>query len=521
MGNSLGCSASGERLVSAARDGDAVEARMLLELSPALARYSTFGGLNSPLHFAAAKGHLDIVTLLLEKGADVNARNYCGQTALMHACRHGHWEVVQMLLLFKCNVTRADYLSGRTALHFAAHDGLVRCVRLLLADYVPSVPLDDTASSVADGGDSQANSGSSPTSSLGLKFNEPARLRYINKPADGGITALHMAALNGHFDCMQLLIELGANVSAVTFPYGTTSNLIGAGSTPLHYAAGGGSLECCQVLLSNGASRLTLNCNGWLPMDVARIFGRRALEPLLSPNSHTVIPAIQPSSYLALPLMSILNIAREFGLQHTLSSVDDSELCSVCLERSCSVAAEGCGHEFCIKCALYLCSTSNVRVEFTGPSGSIPCPLCRNGIMSFTKLPSTPASEGIKSSSALTFCNPCILNTRSVDSPATVCKAEIRRNRVAAVSSELVCPLTCSPFPSSALQSYRCSDDDPCGSTETQDGSEVQSPRPSHSASSELDKRGGQDLDQTTCSGMFWSRRSCQREQQCNAEINA
>jgi E3 ubiquitin-protein ligase XBAT32/33 len=60
MGNSLGCSASGERLVSAARDGDAVEARMLLELSPALARYSTFGGLNSPLHFAAAKGHLDV-----------------------------------------------------------------------------------------------------------------------------------------------------------------------------------------------------------------------------------------------------------------------------------------------------------------------------------------------------------------------------------------------------------------------------------------------------------------------------
>jgi hypothetical protein len=60
MGNSLGCSASGERLVSAARDGDAVEARMLLELSPALARYSTFGGLNTPLHFAAAKGHLDV-----------------------------------------------------------------------------------------------------------------------------------------------------------------------------------------------------------------------------------------------------------------------------------------------------------------------------------------------------------------------------------------------------------------------------------------------------------------------------
>ncbi|ONL99314.1 Pollen ankyrin-like protein [Zea mays] len=465
MGNSLGCSASGERLVSAARDGDAIEARMLLELSPALARYSTFGGLNTPLHFAAAKGHLDIVTMLLEKGADVNARNYCGQ------------------------VTRADYLSGRTALHFAAHDGFVRCIRLLVADFVPSVALEDIASSVVDGGDCQTNSGSSPNSSSGQKFNESARVRYINKPADGGVTALHMAALNGHLDCMQLLIDLGANELAVH--------------------------RC--IMQQVGGNK---NAVRWLPVDVARIFGRRSLEPLLSPNSHSNVPVFQLSSYLALPLMSILNIAREFGLQHTTPSIDDNDLCSVCLERSCSVTAEGCSHEFCIKCALYLCSTSNIRVEFTGPPGSIPCPLCRNGIMSFTKLPSTP-TEGLKSGSALTFCNPCILNARSMDSPATFSKAEIRRNRVAAVSSELVCPITCSPFPSSALPTCRCSDDDPCGDTDVQDGPEFQSPRPSHSASMELDKRGEGDLDRASCSGMFWSRRSCHREQQCDAEINA
>ena len=61
MGNSFGCSASGERLVSAARDGDLVEAKMLLDCNPCLAKYSTFGGLNSPLHFAAAKGHNEVV----------------------------------------------------------------------------------------------------------------------------------------------------------------------------------------------------------------------------------------------------------------------------------------------------------------------------------------------------------------------------------------------------------------------------------------------------------------------------
>ncbi|GKV04987.1 hypothetical protein SLEP1_g17060 [Rubroshorea leprosula] len=83
MGNSFGCSASGERLVSAARDGDFVEAKMLLDCNPCLAKYSTFGGLNSPLHFAAAKGHNEIVALLLENGADVNSRNYCGQVSYL------------------------------------------------------------------------------------------------------------------------------------------------------------------------------------------------------------------------------------------------------------------------------------------------------------------------------------------------------------------------------------------------------------------------------------------------------
>lgn len=35
---------------------------------------------------------------------------------------------------------KADYLSGRTALHFAAVNGHVRCIRLVVADFVPSAP---------------------------------------------------------------------------------------------------------------------------------------------------------------------------------------------------------------------------------------------------------------------------------------------------------------------------------------------------------------------------------------------
>ncbi|KAH8486311.1 hypothetical protein Peur_070246 [Populus x canadensis] len=510
MGNSFGCSASGERLVSAARDGDLVEAKMLLDCNPCLAKYSTFGGLNSPLHFAAAKGHNEIVGLLLENGADVNSRNYCGQTALMQACRYGHWEVVQTLLLFRCNVIRADYLSGRTALHFAAVNGHVRCIRLVVADFVPSAPFEAMHTQME--GDTRDGS------SVKNRFDQSALSRFVNKAADGGITALHIAALNGYFDCVQLLLDIHANVSSVTFHYGTTMDLIGAGSTPLHYAACGGSLKCCQILLARGASRMTLNCNGWLPVDVARMWGRHWLEPLLAPNSDSAIPRFPHSSYLSLPLLSVLNIARESGMHCSVSASDDPDICAVCLERACNVAAEGCGHELCVRCALYLCSTCNIPSEMVGPTGSIPCPLCRHGIVSFVRLPGSSAKE-MKLPLSLGLCTPCMLHSHDVDGQSPACLPEVRKNRVVSVSSDFLCPVTCSPFPSVAIPLCTCNDG-PCPSFEPQEveSQDESSHRPQTSV--EQDKMEGPRLEKTSCSSMFWGRRSCSREHQCNSEIN-
>ncbi|KAL5744555.1 hypothetical protein ACOSP7_027428 [Xanthoceras sorbifolium] len=512
MGNSFGCSASGERLVSAARDGDLVEAKMLLDCNPCLAKYSTFGGLNSPLHFAAAKGHNEIVALLLENGADVNSRNYCGQTALMQASRYGHWEVVQTLLLFRCNVTRADYLSGRTALHFAAVNGHVRCIRLVVADFVPSAPFEATIRQIeGDRGDG---------SGVKNKYDQSALSKFVNKAADGGITALHMTSLNGYFDCVQLLLDLHANVSAVTFHYGTSMDLIGAGSTPLHYAACGGNLKCCQILLARGASRMSLNCNGWLPLDVARMWGRHWLEPLLTPNSDAAIPRFPPSNYLSLPLQSVLNVARECGLQSSTASTDDADTCAVCLERACSVAAEGCHHELCVRCALCLCSTCNIPCEMVGPPGSIPCPFCRHGIVSFVKLPGSPVRD-IKLPLSLGLCTPCMLHPRDTDRQSPASAPEIRKNRVTSVSSDMFCPVTCSPFPSVAIPLCTCNDGPYPSFEPGEEEAQNESPRRSQAPPIDQDKMEGPRLERTSCSSMFWGRRSCSREHQCNSEINA
>ncbi|CAN1223204.1 Probable E3 ubiquitin-protein ligase XBOS32 [Linum grandiflorum] len=437
VGNSFGCSASGERLVSAARDGDLQEAKALLEWNPRLARYSTFGVRNSPLHYSAAQGHHEIVSLLLESGVDINLRNYRGQTALMQACQHGHWEVVLTLMLFRANIHRADCLNGGTALHLAALNGHTRCIRLVLADYIPSIP---------DFWDSLKQS-APEFDTLSVAYIR-ALHEVINKPADGGITALHMAALNGHVETVQLLLDLGAAVSEVTVEDGTTIDLIGAGSTALHYAACGGNLQCCQMLISKGASLTAENSNG------------NELEEILTqqpPDQQQ--PQHQP--YLSLPLMSIVKIARECGWRNNDLLPSCQDPCVVCLEATCRVAAAGCNHEFCTRCALYLCSTICTATTSQGPPGSVPCPLCRHGIVSFVKLPGTrPVSKSMgRTSLSLPFCacsteelelEPSLLNQ-------PLCKPEFH----CTTRSSSFRSLSCQKFPFNASRCIGSQDTNP------------------------------------------------------------
>jgi len=83
----------------------------------------------TPLLRAASEGHLEVVQLLIDNGADVNARTTGGGTPLHYAT--SHLEVVRRLLDNGADVNVKGH-KGATALHFAAAKGNVAVARLLI-----------------------------------------------------------------------------------------------------------------------------------------------------------------------------------------------------------------------------------------------------------------------------------------------------------------------------------------------------------------------------------------------------
>jgi ankyrin repeat protein len=87
--------------------------------------------LNSQLLLAAQDGRYNEIKILLETGADVEARNPSGTTPLIVAVKHGYSEVCALLIGWKANVN-AKSNSGATALMRAAWFGHTKICALLI-----------------------------------------------------------------------------------------------------------------------------------------------------------------------------------------------------------------------------------------------------------------------------------------------------------------------------------------------------------------------------------------------------
>jgi ankyrin repeat protein len=98
-------------------------------------------------------------------------------------------------------------------------------------------------------------------------------VEIVNVMIPGGLTAIHIAALHGNLQAIQVLVSSGANVNARC----KGDKLL----TPLHEAVIGGHLNVTRFLLAQGASQFIVDEIGRCPLHYACKLGQVALCRLL------------------------------------------------------------------------------------------------------------------------------------------------------------------------------------------------------------------------------------------------
>ncbi len=164
------------------------------------------GGDRPPLCDAAWRQLPEMVTLLLDRGANVNARGTRGRTALHEAARWGGEHITRLLLARGADIRARDDRQ-QTALHLAASSSATEVVMLLLSA----------------GADVQARDcdGACPLhSAAGEGAVEVAKLLLgkgadVQAAAQDGSTPLQHAARHGHAAVVRLLLERGAECPAL------------------------------------------------------------------------------------------------------------------------------------------------------------------------------------------------------------------------------------------------------------------------------------------------------------------
>jgi len=100
----------------------------------------------TPLHLAAQWGHLNIVKALVRHKANIFAKDQQGSSAIHWAVRKGHQEVVEYLITQNSKLLTEHGHKSRTVLHEAATLGHMTLVKLLIqknADLVTMVTEDN------------------------------------------------------------------------------------------------------------------------------------------------------------------------------------------------------------------------------------------------------------------------------------------------------------------------------------------------------------------------------------------
>ncbi|MEO7156938.1 MAG: ankyrin repeat domain-containing protein, partial [Vicinamibacterales bacterium] len=187
----------------------------------------------APVADASMAKDREAVKTLLKNGADVNAAQGDGMTALHWAARNGDAELTQMLLFAGANVKATTRLGGYTPLMMAAEQGHATVIASLLSG----------------GSDSKAaNSlGTTPLMLAAAAGNPQAITTLAENGAEiearektFGQTPLMFAAASNRIDAVKALIKAGADVKA-TSKVNNVGNLSGGEQEFLAQASGSGN----------------------------------------------------------------------------------------------------------------------------------------------------------------------------------------------------------------------------------------------------------------------------------------
>jgi ankyrin repeat protein len=217
---------------------------------------------DSPVADAAARRDLDAVRSLVARGADVNAAQGDGMTALHWAAVNGDTEIADVLLRAGANTGAFTRNGAYRPLHLASRYGHAGVVRSLL------------------------EAGADPNA----------------RTTTASAAPLHLAAASGNADAVSALLDHGAEVDALESEWE---------QTPLIFAASYNRLEVMKVLLDRGANpslvTRVVDLEALAAVDAAaRLARTRALGPFTEnggkPTPTQVQAAVQAARRLQMTL---------------------------------------------------------------------------------------------------------------------------------------------------------------------------------------------------------------------------
>ena len=216
----------------------------------------------TPLHDAASANARETAEVLLQNGADINAKGDNGWTLLHAAASVNARETAEVLLQNGADIN-AKGDNGWTLLHAAASVNARETAEVLLQNGAEVNAKNDNGVTPLH---FAASANARETAEVLLKSGAS-----LNAKANNGTTPLHFAASANARETAEVLFQNGANLNAKA----------DKGATPLHDAASANAWQTAEVLLKSGASLNAKANNGTTPLHNAAWTNARETAELL------------------------------------------------------------------------------------------------------------------------------------------------------------------------------------------------------------------------------------------------